>query len=134
MTSILGPQGANFSLTRPTTKGNSSNGLQTWFKDCSAAGAGDGTILDASFLNALVGQFVHMGSQLGVTPAGEGDDTFTYRCLTKAIATLSPVPKFTASATAPAAPAVLDLWYDTTKGVVSQYITDGVSFSWIQIA
>lgn len=54
MTTSFGPQGPNFTVTRPATLAQASGGTDTWAKDCSAAGAKDGTILDASFFNIII--------------------------------------------------------------------------------
>jgi hypothetical protein len=40
-------------------------------------------------------------------------------------------PRFFVSATAPVAPNVLDRWYDTTNGVVFDYISNGLFTSWV---
>jgi hypothetical protein len=40
-------------------------------------------------------------------------------------------PRFFVSATAPVAPNVLDRWYDTTNGVVLDYISNGLFSSWV---
>jgi hypothetical protein len=40
-------------------------------------------------------------------------------------------PRFFVSATAPVAPNVLDRWYDTTNGVVLDYISNGLFTSWV---
>ena len=41
---------------------------------------------------------------------------------------------FTSSLTAPSSPNVGDLWYDTSVGALSIYISDGNSLQWLQVA
>lgn len=41
---------------------------------------------------------------------------------------------YTASAIAPASPALLDKWFDTTRLILNMYVSDGVTFFWLQIA
>jgi hypothetical protein len=75
----LGPQSPNFSTTRPPTNALAS-AVDTWFKDCSAAGAKDGTVIDASFLNVLVAQLRTAVTSAGVT-LDDTDDTMLWQAI-----------------------------------------------------
>ena len=54
MATAFGPQGPNFATVRPPADPNASGGLHTWFKNCTAAGAKDGTFATAAFFNVIV--------------------------------------------------------------------------------
>lgn len=51
----FGPQGPNFTTTRPIVDPSISAGLDTWCKNCSAPGATDGTYPTADFFNVQIG-------------------------------------------------------------------------------
>lgn len=55
MATAFGPQSPNFVTVRPANSPDVSAGLDTWVKNCSAPGANDGTILDATFFNVIIG-------------------------------------------------------------------------------
>jgi hypothetical protein len=44
---------------------------------------------------------------------------------------INTAPQFWVSATPPVSPKVLDRWYNTTDGVVSDYITNGAATAWV---
>lgn len=73
MTTSFGPQGPNYATTRPATRAQVSGGSDTWAKDCSAAGAKDGSILDASFFNIFIANMRSVVRAGGV-PLDDGDD------------------------------------------------------------
>lgn len=74
MATALGPQSPNFSTTRPPTAPDVSAGVDTWCKDCSAPGATDGTILDASFFNAIIAQLRTAIVEAGITLSNADDN------------------------------------------------------------
>ena len=76
----FGPQGPNFSTVRPATAAQASGGADTWCVDCSAAGALDGTILDASFFNMFIANLRVAVNTAGV-PLDESD-TMLYDAIT----------------------------------------------------
>lgn len=84
----FGPLGPRSSPVRPSASPDS-YGVQTWFKDCSAPGASDGTVPNASWFNHLIGNFIFAASQAGVEIANlqsaEGDG-FLWEIIDKAIA------------------------------------------------
>ena len=45
--------------------------MQTWYQDCSAPGASDGTVPVASWFNHIIGQFVYAAAQAGVVIAND---------------------------------------------------------------
>jgi len=53
MLTSFGPQSVNYATVRPATNPQVSGGIDTWFQDCTAAGASDGTIVTASWLNMV---------------------------------------------------------------------------------
>ena len=83
-TDILGPaSAANAKTVRPGDT-RVFGGVDTWFGDCSAPGAGDGTNIQAAWLNAIVAQLRHPIRAAGV-PDDNQDDM-----LTRAIQFLAP--------------------------------------------
>jgi hypothetical protein len=62
----LGPLGARASAVRPPADPDTYGGIKTWFKNCSAAGAADGTVPTASWFNFIIGQFDFAATQAGV--------------------------------------------------------------------
>jgi hypothetical protein len=82
----FGPVGANAATTRPANPSDPYN-VQTWFKNASAPGAKDGTVIDQSFLNALVAERLDLAAASGVEPAGNlGNDTFLTTAITALVA------------------------------------------------
>jgi hypothetical protein len=69
----IGPQSPNFVTTRPANDAIVSL-ADTWFADCSAPGANDGTIVTASFLNVIVAQLRTAILSAGIT-LDDSDDT-----------------------------------------------------------
>jgi hypothetical protein len=81
MTALFGPQGANATKTLPQGMDKQRYGNeQTWVKDCSAPGASDGTVLDASFHNRIIGNLEYLIAISGV-PALPGDFTALHRAV-----------------------------------------------------
>jgi len=70
MTTAFGPQGPNFATTRPAFDPNASSGSDTWFVNCSQAGALDGTYATADFFNVIVDQLRTVVRNAGVTLDG----------------------------------------------------------------
>jgi hypothetical protein len=66
MATAFGPQGPNYTTTRPPADPQASAGVDTWFKNCSAAGAKDGTFATAAFFNVLVGNLRYLVRTSGV--------------------------------------------------------------------
>lgn len=82
----FGPLGPRASFTRPGANADAYQGLQTWFRNCSAPGATDGTVPDASWFNHLIGQFVYAAAQAGVPLANDqGNDTYLWQIIQAAI-------------------------------------------------
>ena len=81
----FGPQGANAAKSLPAgTTTIRYNGFDTWVKDCSANGATDGTALDASFFNNIIGNLTTLISSSGIGSVTRGDMTLVYRAVVKA--------------------------------------------------
>ena len=55
MATAFGPQGPNYSTTRPTNDAEASAGVDTWAVNCTAAGAKNGTFFTADFFNVIIG-------------------------------------------------------------------------------
>jgi len=72
MSTSFGPQGLNYSTTRPPTDTNASGGVDTWAANCSAIGATDGTYLDASFFNEIIANLRYTVRTAGV-PLNDAD-------------------------------------------------------------
>lgn len=66
----FGPLHASAVTARPPARSDAI-GQQTWFKDASAAGATDGTVLDASWLNHILGNLIYLCQQAGIDPAND---------------------------------------------------------------
>lgn len=77
MATAFGPQGPNFTTTRPAADAQASGGLDTWFKNCSAAGAKDGTYATADFFNVIIANLRNAVGQSGV-PLSDAEDTMLY--------------------------------------------------------
>lgn len=61
----FGPLTSRASTVRPAASADTF-GKQTWFKDATGSGAGDGTVLDASWLNHVAANLMHLCVQGGV--------------------------------------------------------------------
>lgn len=86
----FGPLGARAATVRPT-KDTDTYLVQTWFKDCSAPGANDGTVPTASWFNHLVGNLVYAAGQASVPLTNDqADDTFIWDIIDAAIAAALP--------------------------------------------
>lgn len=79
-TTAFGPQGPNYATTRPPADPKASAGIDTWFKNCSAAGAKDGTFATADFFNVIVGNLRYLVRTSGV-PLDDLDDTMVYQAV-----------------------------------------------------
>ena len=77
MPTAFGPQGPNYTTARPDFDPKASGGLDTWFKNCTAAGAKDGTFATADFFNVLVGNLRHLVRTAEV-PLDDVLDTMIY--------------------------------------------------------
>jgi hypothetical protein len=84
-TTAFGPQGPNFTTTRPPFDPVASGGVDTWFKNCSAAGMKDGTFATADFFNVSVGNLRYLVRQSGVA-LDSADDTMVYQSVQALIA------------------------------------------------
>lgn len=69
-----GPLGPRAATVRPTAD-TDTYGVQTYFQDCSAAGASDGTVPTASWFNHIQGQFTYAAAQAGVTVTNDQSAT-----------------------------------------------------------
>lgn len=76
----FGPQGPNYTTTRPAADPQASGGIDTWFKNCSAAGAKDGTFATADFFNVNLGNLRYLVKQSGVA-LSDADDTMVYQAV-----------------------------------------------------
>lgn len=81
-TTAFGPQGPNYTTVRPPADPQASAGADTWFKNCSAAGAKDGTFATADFFNVSIGNLRYLvrTSTIGLSDV---DDTMVYRAVQK---------------------------------------------------
>lgn len=77
MTTAFGPQGPNYSTVRPPADPQASAGIDTFFTNCSAAGAKDGTFATADFFNVLIANLRYLVRQTGVA-LSDADDTMVY--------------------------------------------------------
>jgi hypothetical protein len=64
---MLGPLGPRAATTRPAHDPDP-YGTETWYKDCSAPGAADGTVPTASGLNVFLGNMRFAIAAVGWTP------------------------------------------------------------------
>ena len=80
----FGPQGPNYAIVRPPADPQASAGADTFFKNCSAAGAKDGTFATADFFNMNLANLRYLVRTAGVT-LNDADDTMVYQAV-KAIA------------------------------------------------
>lgn len=62
----FGPQGPNYATSRPAADANNSNGADTWFTNCSAPGATDGTYATADWFNVIIDQLRTLVRMAGV--------------------------------------------------------------------
>lgn len=85
MSTAFGPQSPYYTTTRPGTDTAVSGGLDTWFKDCSAPGAKDGTLVTASFLNNMLGNLRYVVRAAGVSLV-DGDDTMLFQAIAAVVA------------------------------------------------
>ena len=94
----FGPQGPNYSTTRPTTDAIASGGADTWFVPCSTAGATDGTYVTASWFNVLIANLRDLVRQAGVT-LSDSDDTMVYQAVRSIAASVVADTTFVGSVT-----------------------------------
>lgn len=81
-----GPLGPRASAVRPAADPDTYGGIATWFKNCSAPGAADGTVPTASWFNWLIGNLSYACTQAGVTvPNDQTDDTLVWDMIQNAI-------------------------------------------------
>lgn len=76
----FGPQGPNYTTTRPAADPKASAGTDTWFKNCSSAGAKDGTFATADFFNVNIGNLRYLVRTAGVL-LDDADDTMVYQAI-----------------------------------------------------
>jgi hypothetical protein len=76
----FGPQGPNYATARPTADPKASAGIDTWFKNCSAAGAKDGTFATADFFNVFVGNLRYLVRTAGIA-LDDADDTMVWQAV-----------------------------------------------------
>jgi hypothetical protein len=84
MTTAFGPQGPNYATVRPAADPEASAGADTFFVNCSAAGATDGTFMTASFFNVIIANLRYLVRTAGI-PLTTADDTMVWQAV-KAIA------------------------------------------------
>ncbi len=80
LATAFGPQGPNFTTVRPPADPAASAGIDTWFKNCSMAGAKDGTFATAAFFNVIIGNLRYLCRQAGVA-LSDADDTMVYQAI-----------------------------------------------------
>ncbi|RNJ49351.1 hypothetical protein [Methylocystis hirsuta] len=79
---LFGPQGAHAANILPGGATKVRYGSQdTWVRDCSAAGANDGTALDAAFFNILIGNLNQVITQSGALPTARTDFLALYKAI-----------------------------------------------------
>lgn len=76
----FGPQGPNYATVRPPADPKASAGIDTWFKNCSAAGAKDGTFATADFFNVTLGNLRYLVRHSGIS-LDDADDTMVYNAV-----------------------------------------------------
>lgn len=79
-TTAFGPQGPNYTTNRPPFDPQASSGIDTWFKNCSAPGAKDGTSMTADFFNVLIGN-LRYACRTALGDLDPTDDTMLYRAI-----------------------------------------------------
>lgn len=81
----FGPQGPNYATSRPPADPKASAGVDTFFKNCSAAGAKDGTFATADFFNVTLANLRYLCRTAGVV-LDDADDTMVYQAVQDLIA------------------------------------------------
>lgn len=78
----FGPQNANAVTEMPdgVSKNRYGKCVKTYFKDASAPGMNDATVMDAAFLNYIIASLDYVVERTGVT-GDPGDTTILYRAL-----------------------------------------------------
>ncbi len=84
MTTAFGPQGPNYATVRPPADPQASAGSDTWFQNCTAAGAKDGTFATADFFNVTLGNLRYLVRTAGVI-LDDTDDEMVYKAINKLI-------------------------------------------------
>lgn len=80
MATAFGPQGPNYSTVRPPADPAASGGADTFFVNCSAAGAKDGTFATADFFNVLIANLRYLVRTPGI-PLSDTDDTMIWQAV-----------------------------------------------------
>lgn len=100
----FGPQGPNYTTVRPPADPQASGGADTFFKNCSSAGAKDGTFATADFFNVQLANLRYLVRTAAV-PLSDADDTMVYQAIEALISAAlvggsgGPVPVLTAPKT-----------------------------------
>lgn len=76
----FGPQGPYYTTVRPPADPKASGGADTWFKNCTAAGAKDGTFATADFFNVHIANLRYLVRTAGVV-LDDSDDTMLYQAV-----------------------------------------------------
>jgi hypothetical protein len=66
MSGGFGPLGPRAATSRPPADPDAYSNLRTWFKNCSAPGASDGTVPTASWFNLIIGNLNYAADQAAV--------------------------------------------------------------------
>ncbi len=81
-----GPIGPRAAIVRPAKDTDTYGNVQTWFKNCSAPGAADGTVPTASWFNWLIGNLVYASQQANVVvDNNQSVDTHVWNIIQNAI-------------------------------------------------
>src|SRR5258708_3107364 len=84
MATAFGPQGPNYATVRPPADPQASAGIDTFFKNCSVAGAKDGTFATADFFNVSLANLRYLGRTAGIT-LNDIDDQMVYKAVKKIV-------------------------------------------------
>lgn len=82
MNTAFGPQGANAVTSMPPSAKNRYGTADTWFRDCSSPTANDATVMDAQFLNNLLGNIRYAVRASGIA-LSDGNMTMLYDAIVK---------------------------------------------------
>lgn len=117
----FGPQGPNYTTSRPARDTEVSGGVDTWFTNCSSAGSTDGTYATADFFNVIVDNLRTLVRGGGVTLDGTSGSMLLNAV--KAVAT-----SIASSVLSAASPPVMHAWRSANQGVSVGVSTTLTSF------
>ncbi len=119
MSGGFGPLGPRAVTSRPAADPDTYSNARTWFKNCSAPGAADGTVPTASFFNHLIANLNFAADEAGVVVDNDqAEDGYLWEIM-QAAAAAGAATLYSEAPTPPSIPRPGQRWKNTSLLVVS---------------